>query len=205
MMIISPHINIDDLVKPVYTVTTHINNRQNRERIEMNKFKLLACSVLCMLVFTFSQAFAQEKMWVSSDDAKLKADKTSSSATIATLPFGKELNVISLEKRWYRVFTSSGETGWIYRGKVSNTEPEKDEDDGEESFFDDLPGTSIQADASDSSRSIRGLSPEASEYAKSTKTPEKYKRALDNAMAITTEKREVELFLKKGKIGEYAQ
>ncbi len=171
----------------------------------MNKFKLFACSALCILVFTFSHALAQEKMWVSSDTAKLKAGKTSSSETIATLPFGKELHVIAHEKRWYKVFTSSGETGWIYRGKVSNTEPEKDEDDGEDSFFDDLPGTSIQADASDSSRSIRGLSPEANEYANSTKTPEKYKRALDNTMAITTDKKEVEVFLKKGKIGEYAQ
>ncbi len=169
----------------------------------MTRIKFMAFSFLCVWLFVSFEAVAQQKMWVSSESAKLKSEKRSSSATIATLPYGSELKVRMLAGRWYKVSTASGKNGWIYRGRVSDTPPEAEDEDG--GFLDDLPGTSIHADSSDTSRSIRGLSPEAAAYANSSKTPQKYRQALDQVMAVKTDKKEVEAFLKTGKIGEYAQ
>jgi len=116
------------------------------------------------MLFLSGEIFAQEKLWVTSDNATLKAGQTSLSETVATLPVGTELSVVSCEDKWYRVSTDSGQNGWIYRGKVAKSPPEINEE--EEDFLDALPGTSIQADSSDTSRSIRGLSPETEQYAK---------------------------------------
>ncbi len=169
----------------------------------MKKLMLMIGSLMGLMDVFVSEAFAQGNLWVSSGGAKLKADRKASSATIAQLPVGEKLNVISSERRWYKVATASGKKGWIYRGKVSNSAPEVSPEDGDD-LFGDIPGTSISAESADTSRSIRGLSPEAKEYAKSTKTPKKYQNALDKVLALKVKKNELEFFLAMGKVGEYA-
>ena len=149
-------------------------------------------------------ALAQEKVWVASQGATLKADKTASSETVEQLPLGAELKVMSIDSKWYKVSALSGKTGWVYRGKVSTTPPVSDKKGGG-GFLGNLPGTQIRADSSDTARSIRGLSPEAKEYADSTGKPQEYRKALDQVLAVKTGRSEVESFLKNGKIGEYAQ
>jgi len=150
-----------------------------------------------------------EKLWVSSEGAQLKADKKSSSTTISPLAIGTELEVHQYEKKWYRVTLPNRKTGWIYRGKVSKSPIDKKE--GSEgggsigNLLGDLTGSSIRADNTDSSRSIRGLSPEATEYAKQQGTPEKYRTELDKVIAEKTAPSEIENFLKQGKIGEYQE
>jgi len=157
----------------------------------------------------FASDNSPEKLWVSSEGAKLKANKKASSSTIAKLIIGTELAVLQYEKKWYRVTLSDGKTGWIYRGKVSKNPVEKKEGSEEGGSFGnllgDLTGSSIRADNTDSSRSIRGLSPEATEYAKQQGTPEKYRKELDKVVAEKTTPSEIENFLKQGKIGEYQE
>ena len=68
-----------------------------------------------------------------------------------------------------------------------------------------LSGSDINADAADSSRSIRGLSPEAKEYAKSTGTHQQSQDALDSVILRKVKEQEIDQFLKQGKIGEYAE
>jgi len=157
----------------------------------------------------FASSSFPEKLWVSSEGAKLKADRKSSSSTIAQLAVGTELAVHQYEKKWYRVTLPDRKTGWIYRGKVSKSPVEKKEGSEEGGSFGnllgDLSGSSIRADNTDSSRSIRGLSPEATEYAKQQGTPEKYRKELDRVIAEKAAPSEVENFLKQGKIGEYQE
>jgi len=148
---------------------------------------------------------AAEMLWVISEGAKLKEEPSASSETIETLPVGSELSVDSSEGSWYKVTTKSNKTGWIYRGKVSTTQPEGKEEKGGGGLFGALPGSSVQASAADTSRSIRGLSPAAKEYAASTKTPEVYQKALDRVLDLRVTDREIEEFLKEGKIGEYSK
>ena len=160
-------------------------------------------SVIAFFAGTCLPALAAEKIWVNASGAKLKAERKSSYETIAKLPIGTKLKVLSFENRWYEVSTAKDEKGWIYRGKVSDTPPEKS---GEgDDLIGDLAESRIKADSIDDSRSVRGLSPEAKEYAKSTGTPQECQQALDDVLALRISGKEIETFLQGGKIGEYAE
>ena len=155
------------------------------------------------LCLSLSTAFARESQWVASEGAKLKKDHAASSETIATLPIGTEVTVLNSEKSWRHIRTPSEQEGWIYRGRLSDSPPEK-EAEGTENLFGSLTGSGISADEADTGRSIRGLSTETEEYAKKTGTPVSYQKALDRVLAMRISEKELVVFLRKGKIGEYA-
>ncbi len=163
------------------------------------------------LVFHFASADAgdQETVWVSSDGAVLKSDRKASSDDIAELPVGMALTVLEYKKRWYNVVTPDEQEGWIYRGKVSKEPPEADEDSGEGDSTGELltaiTGSSIESDEADTARSIRGLSPEAQEYAKNAGTPRECRDALDQVLAYKTMDKDIHQLLQEEKIGEYAE
>jgi len=173
----------------------------------MNRGIIFLISFLFLATLGNPVVGAQKKVWVSTTDAKLKAEKAVSSATIANLPVGTQLTVHALKNRWYQVSAPDGKKGWIYRGKVSGEPPRKEGGEANPlgTLIGGLTGSNIQADASDTSRSMRGLSPEAEAYADRTGTPKQYKKALDAVLSTKTSDREIEQFLKAGKIGEYAE
>ena len=155
------------------------------------------------LIFFVIPGFAGGAMWVTSDKARLKSKPKASSTTFSTIPVGTEVSVLESKKRWYRVRTSSGEKGWMYRGKLSDTPPAKETEESD-NLFSSMQSSSISADEAQTSRSIRGLSKETEQYAQQRGTPEVYKKALDQVLAIRITDKEVDVFLKIGKIGEYA-
>lgn len=167
--------------------------------------RIIITSISLALMLSISMAIAQDKLWVSSDNSALKADKSASSETITTIPFGSEVTVLASEGKWYRILTPSGREGWIYRGRLSDSPPPKETQKESEDLFAFMPGSKISADEADTARSIRGLSSETEEYSKNRRTPEAYKKALDHVLAMSVEKREVEDFLRKGRVGEYAE
>ena len=158
-----------------------------------------------VLVLCAGVVSGQEKMWVSSDRAKLKTGGSASSMTVTTLPMGAEVTVFEKEGRWYRTSSAAGEEGWIYRGRLSDSPPAEEVQKESEDLFAFMPGSSIQADEADTARSIRGLSPETEQYANSKGTPAEYKVVLDRILALGVNERELEVFLSRGKIGEYAR
>ncbi|MBU1904611.1 MAG: SH3 domain-containing protein [Proteobacteria bacterium] len=167
------------------------------------KRKILVMVLAAFLSLFGFAAHAADALWVASEGAKLKADHSASSETLATVPMGTRVTVLESESRWYRVRTASGGEGWIYRGKLSDTAPEKETGDTG-NLLSGLGGSNISADEAQTSRSIRGLSKETEQYAKNTKTPEAYKQALDQVLAIRVTDEQLGVFLRAGKIGEYA-
>jgi len=155
------------------------------------------------LIFFVIPVFAGGVMWVTSDKARLKPKPKASSTTLSTVPVGSKVSVLESEKRWYRVRTTSGEKGWMYRGKLSDTPPAKETEESD-NLFSSMQSSSISADEAQTSRSIRGLSKETEQYAQQRGTPEVYKKALDQVLAIRITDKEIDVFLKAGKIGEYA-
>lgn len=151
-----------------------------------------------------SSAYGAETIWVASGGTKLKADPSASSKTISELAVGTELKLLQSESRWYQVRTALGKQGWVYRGKVSTVLPQQETQDSGNPFA-GLGGSNISADEAQTARSIRGLSPEAEQYAKQRGTPQVYQKALDEVLALIVTTGELEAFLQKGKIGEYAQ
>jgi hypothetical protein len=147
-------------------------------------------------------ALAQSELWVTSSGAKLKEERRATSGTVVEVAVGAKLSVLASEGSWYWVATEAGENGWIYRGKVSATAPEAEGGGG---LFGSFGGSSIDVASADTSRSIRGLSPEAEVYAEKAGTDPKYKMALDEVLAWDTSEQKVETFLAAGKIGEYGE
>lgn len=157
-----------------------------------------------MGVFSLAPVSGAESLWVASDGAKLKADPSASSETLSELVVGTELTVLKSENRWYQVRTASQKEGWIYRGKVSEVPPPKETQDTG-NLLAGLQTSNISADEAQTARSIRGLSKETEAYARERGTPEAYKQALDDVLAVIVTPRELEIFLRNGKVGEYAQ
>ena len=162
-------------------------------------------TILCGCVCFFAVVvLAAETLWVTSDNAQLKKDATASSETIATVPIGVEVKVLGTESRWHKIQLPSGEQGWMYRGRLSDTAPEKPSEEGSGNLFGALAGSNIKADEASTGRSIRGLSEETEQYAKLKKTSPAAKKALDQVLAMKISEKELQNFLKQGKIGEYA-
>ena len=169
------------------------------------KLSILTSVFILFLVLFCAVVFAEDRMWVASEGAKLKENKKASSQTIVTLPIGTEVTILEVVKRWYRVVVPSGEEGWIYRGRLSQSPPEKKSQDETGNLLSGLMGSGVKADESDTARSIRGLSSETEAYAKARGTPMEHRRALDRVLSMRVREKELVAFLRQGKIGEYAQ
>lgn len=163
---------------------------------------VLACT-LCLA----APALAQDKLFVTSEGAKLKADKSASSDTVAELPVGTQLSVQGQDESWYRVSAGS-RSGWIYRGKVGAAAPEPSKQ-GADNLFGGGGSSNIMVSEADSARSMRGLNESEQEAAKAAGRPTRplseYKQALDKLLSERVDKNELESFLKAGRIGEYAK
>ncbi len=170
-------------------------------------YSFIGISLFTLVLIAFS-AQAATQVYVSASGAKLQAEKSASSKTVETLSIGAALNLLSTQGSWYQVSAPSGNKGWIYRGKVSKTAPAADSG-GQESGLGDLMsslgGSGISAGSADTARSIRGLSPEAEEYAKQTGAPEAHRKALDETLSMSVTHADIERLLKEGGIGEYAE
>ncbi len=163
--------------------------------------QLLAAAAGTLLLAT--PALAQDRLYVASEGAKLKADKSASSDTVAELPVGTPLSVLGQEDSWYNV-SAGGRSGWIYRGKVAATPPEASKQGGD-NLFGGLGSSSIAVSEADSARSVRGLTADDGGSAKPVASVADSKKALDGVLAERVGKKELESFLKTGRIGEYAK
>lgn len=151
-------------------------------------------------------AMAEEKRWVSSEGTVLKSEASATSENVVDVLVGTEVTVVESGGRWLKVKTTSGKEGWLYAGRVSETPPASEVAGGEGGLFgESMQKSQINTAKADSARSIRGLSPETTQYAKDRGTPEVYKKSLDVVLLRKVTPRELKAFLKEGKIGEYAQ
>ncbi len=170
----------------------------------MRKMYLIAVALL--LAVTCTAALAEEKRWVVSEGTTLKSEASVSAQDVAPLPVGTELSVIEGQGRWLKVKSANGKQGWVYAGRVADQPPVAEVSGGEGGVFGGtMQQSQIETAKADSARSIRGLSPEVSQYAKQRGTPESYKKALDKVLTRRVSAKEVKAFLREGKIGEYAQ
>ena len=164
--------------------------------------------IVALLAFLLvaATAMAAERRWVSSEGTALKAEASATSTTVVDLLIGTEVTVVESGGRWLKVKTAAGKEGWLYAGRVAETPPNAEVSGGDGGIFgESMKSSQINTAKADSARSIRGLSPETTRYAKDRGTPEIYKKSLDNILSRKVSAKELKAFLKEGKIGEYAQ
>lgn len=158
------------------------------------------------MLLVAAAAVAEETRWVSSEGTTLKAEASATSENVADVLVGTQVKVVESGGRWLKVKTAAGKQGWVYAGRVSDTPPAGEVAGGDGGLFGaTMQKSQINTAKADSARSIRGLSPGTAQYAKDRGTPEIYKKALDVVLARKVSVKELNGFLKEGKIGEYAQ
>jgi hypothetical protein len=157
---------------------------------------------VALLALGLTESGAQERVWVASEGARLQAEQTAESPTVVRLPLETALTVIAREGKWYRVRTDGGETGWIYRGKVSGAKPGDDTAELDD-LLGDLGESDILLAAADTSRSVRGVMDDPEE-GEAMPIPEPYRSAVDRVLSFYVGDAELRAFLKEGGIGEYA-
>jgi hypothetical protein len=159
----------------------------------------------CAVLLVAGMALAEEKRWISSEGTTLKSEALATSENVADVLVGTEVTVMESGGRWLKVRTSSAKEGWVYAGRVSDTPPIGEVTGGDGLFGGTMQQSQINTAKADSARSIRGLSPETAQYAKDKGTPELYKKSLDAILVRKVSANELKVFLREGKIGEYAQ
>ncbi len=168
------------------------------------KFRRRLVAGLALLLLA-TIAIAEEQRWVSSEGTTLKSEASATSENVADVPVGTAVTVIESGGRWLKVRSAAGKEGWVYAGRVSETAPAGEVSGSDGGLFgESMQKSQINTAKADSARSIRGLSPETTQYAKNRGTPEVVKKALDIVLLRKVNPNELKAFLQEGKIGEYA-
>lgn len=146
-----------------------------------------------------------ESRWVVGAGTALKSEAAATSADIVLLEVGAQVTVLENAGRWLKVQTATKKTGWVFTGRLAATPPVAEVAGSDDIFAETAQQSQIDIAKADSARSIRGLSPDAENYAKERDTPQEYRIALDRILARQVSKSEVITFIRAGKLGEFAQ
>jgi uncharacterized protein YgiM (DUF1202 family) len=143
-----------------------------------------------------------ETVFVQAKTAQLRAGKTSLDPVVANVKYGEALEVRKTEGKWMEVETGSGITGWIFSNKTTTVKPSGSEDE-----LSKLGRSFRGKEASDATASAgaRGLDKVSEEYAKRSGISKRDRDTVDRMTAYKITDQEVEEFLKKGELGEYAK
>jgi len=146
-------------------------------------------------------AFA-ESMYVQAKTAQLRAGKTSLDKVTADLRFGDQVEVLRKDGSWVEVKTPGGQQGWIFSSKLTNNKPAAADSD-----LASLGRSFRQREASNvtASAGSRGLDKVSEGYAKQANITKDVQDSVDRMAAYRISDQEVEDFLRRGRLGEYAQ
>jgi uncharacterized protein YgiM (DUF1202 family) len=143
-----------------------------------------------------------ETVFVQAKTAQLRAGKTSLDPVVTNVKYGEALQVRKSEGKWMEVETGTGIKGWIFANKTTTVKPSGSEDE-----LSRLGRGFRGKEASDTTASAgaRGLDKASEEYAKRSGISQRDRDTVDRMTAYKITDQEVEDFLKKGELGEYAK
>jgi uncharacterized protein YgiM (DUF1202 family) len=145
---------------------------------------------------------AAESVYVQATKAQLRAGKTSLDKVTANVRYGDELEVLRRDGNWLEAKTGAGERGWIFANKVSSAKPSGSDGDlaalGKSYRRKEASGVTASAGS-------RGLDKVSEGYARQAGITKDVQDSVDRMAAYRISDQEVEDFLKKGRLGEYAQ
>ncbi len=167
--------------------------------LSMNQY--LAITVIIGGVFLFPSISLAATLYAKQDDVKVTAEKSPTSAVVATLALGDAVTVLGEEGRLAQVKTSSGKTGWVFTFRLSSTKPSATSGSG----LSGLTGRrTIAARESRAGGSIRGLKESTEQYAKDKQIKQEHRDAVDRMEAFSVTPTEYTQFKKAGNVGEFS-
>ena len=151
-----------------------------------------------MFVPTFSWAAS---LFAKKDGVKITAEKSPTSALIATLNLGDEVTVLTEAGRLVKVKTAKGKTGWVFKFRLTTEKPSSG---GGSSLSGLLGRKTLAARESRAGGSIRGLKESTEQYAESKHISQEHRDAVDRMEAFSLSPDEFTEFKKKGNLGEFS-
>ena len=140
-------------------------------------------------------------LYAKQDGVKVNAEKSPTSAVIATLALGDPVTVLAEEGRLAKVKTSTGKTGWVFKFRLSEEKPSS----GSGFSLSGLTGRkTIAARESRAGGSIRGLKESTEQYAKDKQIKQEHRDAVDRMEAFSLKPDELLEFKKAGHLGEFS-
>jgi len=141
-------------------------------------------------------------LYAKQNDVKVNAEKSPTSAVIATLALGDAVTVLAEEGRLAKVKTATGKTGWVFKFRLTEDKPSSG---GGGLDLSGLTGRkTIAARESRAGGSIRGLKESTEHYAKTKQIKQEYRDAVDRMEAFSLPPDELMQFKKAGKLGEFS-
>lgn len=141
-------------------------------------------------------------LYAKQDDVKVNAEKSPTSAVIATLALGDAVTVLAEEGRLAKVKTAAGKTGWVFKFRLTEDKPSTG---GSGLGLSGLTGRkTIAARESRAGGSIRGLKESTEQYAKAKNIKQEHRDAVDRMEAFSIPPNELMQFKKAGNLGEFS-
>jgi len=140
-------------------------------------------------------------LYAKQDGVKVNAEKSPTSAVIATLALGDVVTVLAEEGRLAKVKTATGKTGWVFKFRLSEDKPSS----GGGLGLSGLTGRkTIAARESRAGGSIRGLKESTEQYAKDKQISKEHRDAVDRMEAFSLAPDDLMEFKKAGHLGEFS-
>ena len=152
--------------------------------------------------FLTGNLLAATTMWAKKDRVKVTAEQSPTSTVVATLRVGDPVQVIQKSGRQYKVKLKNGKSGWVFKFKLSDTQPEKAAGG---SGLSGLAGdNTVVAQEARAGGSIRGLKETTEQYAEKKHISEADRRSVEKMEQRTVTDDELDKFKRDGQVGEYA-
>jgi hypothetical protein len=151
--------------------------------------------ILALLV---SSVVLAETMYARTS-ATVREGKTLGSPVVARLGQGDAVDVKRKSGRHYEV-SVGGKAGWVYYNKLTSEKPEDVAALLSRSTSQPIELTDVEAGGA-----LRGLSPMAEDYAKSSDIPGWARGAVEDMQGLSIAAEELEAFAREGRLGEYGE
>ncbi|QPJ62980.1 MAG: SH3 domain-containing protein [Candidatus Nitronauta litoralis] len=140
-----------------------------------------------------------ETRYVKKSGTKVYKEASARSKVVELVGAGKELETSGIQGKFYKVITSSGRKGFVFKFKLGDSAPEKGGD------LASLKGEKMAVRESSSSSSIRGLSPVSEQHAQKKGISKADIQAVKDMENYGVSASEVDRFLSSRKLGEYQE
>jgi len=174
-----------------------LNISCNEVFMRQSLFILFLLILLCLPGLSFA-----ETMYAKKDGVKVTAEQSPTSAIVGRLNTGDEVQVVKKVGRKYQVTIPNGKTGWVFKFKLTSSEPSGKS--GGSSLSALTGKTTIAARESRAGGSIRGLKETTENYAKGKNIDPSHRRAVDAMEAFQVSDAELAKFQQAGKVGDYS-
>jgi len=167
----------------------------------MSKIFRIVIAAVLFVGFSAGNLFAAT-MYAKKDRVKVTTEKSPTSKVVALLRLGDQVEVVKKSGRQYQVKLRSGKSGWVFKFKLTDKQPEKKTG---KSGLSGLAGDNVVvAQEARAGGSIRGLKETTEQYADKKQISQADRRSVEKMEQRTVTDDELDQFKKDGGIGEYA-